>query len=740
MKKLIIVSNRLPIDLNIQNELAPGTGGLVTAITGIEMPYQLNWVGAAPQKVEPLAFIHALKEMDLSLPCKYHPIFLSGKKYDEYYNGFCNDVLWPLLHYETSFVKFDHANWQSYVDVNRKFAREIISVAKTDDVIWIHDFHLFILPHFLKMLRPKLKVGFFLHVPFPSSEIFRQLPVAEEILQAVLMADLIGFHDYSYLRHFASTVQVCLGVESSLLSIEYKSRQTKLGVYPASIDTKKFMAIAQSPATQEILAQQQLVTGEQLQVILGVDRLDYIKGMELKLQAFSILLQRHPELHGKVQLLQIAIPSRVEVQEYINLKREIDRLVGEINGRFGTTNYVPIKYLFSSVSAEELSALYQLADVMFITSKRDGMNLVAIEYVVTQNEDNPGVLVLSEFAGATSTLFASLVINPWDLRKTADTLAKALALGDEEKIQRNSAMKKYFLQYDATAWAQRFVADLNSHATATFHTDNLVYFKRLPATISRRLQRARKMILLLDFDGTLAPLAATPFTAFLPPATALLLQELQANPKVQIAIISGRDRQFLQRIFTERNIHLGAEHGVFCLPPHGEQWQILATGPQKEWYPAALRVVTDFERRVPNSFVEQKEYSIAWHYRNSPADFARYQARKLSLELEKMMSNHPTVVASGKKIVEIKDISANKGAYVRWLLAEEQVTATDVIIALGDDATDEDMFKALLDNKNGITIKVGAEDTAAKYRLLQQSAVHEFLQAIKIYLAPVTPK
>lgn len=724
----ILVSNRLPFSQDPQTgELRESSGGLVGAITGIHSPREKIWVGTAPADTSEEDW----RKISSKQFKKYIPVYVSKKSYDRYYNGFSNDVLWPLFHYESGYVNFQWEDWLAYKRVNEQIAEAVIEEARGKDQVWIHDFHLFLLPKLIKQKNPKIKVGFFLHIPFPSSEVFRQLPVRKEILEALLESDLIGFHDYSYLRHFCASLQLILGLDSSLLTVRYKGRTTHLGVFPVTIDTKKFQ---ENSKKTEVKKRVKKLKKEMAldHLILGVDRLDYTKGIELKLLAFQMFLRKHPEYQQRVSLLQIAVPTRMEVPEYIRLKQDVEKLVGEINGEFGRPNYNPVNYIYSSVSFDELLALYQLADVLLITSKRDGMNLVALEFICAQNPKDPGVVLLSEFAGAISTLSHVTPVNPWDILATSRQLAEALEVSKSDRIQKNQPMVNYLEKYTASHWAETFMTSLEK--VGGEEENQIVLEKKqevvkLPEDIKKQL-KGRELIIFVDYDGTLVPIFERPEDAVLASKTKSLLKALSKKENVQLVVVSGRNSQFLTEQFKDINIVLAAEHGAKFYNQDKNRWKSLVMTNSKSWQPMAQQIMNDYSERVPGSFVEKKEHSISWHYRNSPAEFASYQSRKLREELEVGMSNLPVSVIGGKKIVEARTIEANKGAFARWYLDSfNNISENEVILAIGDDETDEDLFVSMPEGKS-MTIKVGEGETQARYRLNDQAQVLEFLSAL----------
>lgn len=726
----ILVSNRLPVTRDPKTStLGRSAGGLVSAILGIESQPSTLWVGAVPPDITESEWSRLGPSDDRYQ--SFVPVFLEEKTYDDYYNGLANGALWPLLHYESNLVDFRWDQWATYVDVNRRFAERVAAVARPDDLIWIHDYHLFLVPKFLREMSPRLRTGFFLHVPFPSSEIFRQLPVRREILSSLLEADLVGFHEYSYLRHFCTSLALVLGRESSLLEVKLPGRRVGLGVFPVSIDARRIAQTAKSDRVRALIASHRRKQHYDY-VALGVDRLDYTKGLELKLLAFQEMLRRRPDLRGRVSLLQLAVPTRTGVPEYVRLKSAIETLVGEINGEFGRPNSVPVQYLYGSVSFEELVALYRMANALLITSKRDGMNLVALEYLAAQNPRNPGVVLLSEFTGAVSMLSDVVPINPWDPVRTGEALAAALTLKDTERQAGHARMIAYLERYDATSWAQSFMTALAEAPRSRRPRSPCVDVadeRALPEPLSRRLSAGDPILLITDYDGTLVPIERDPSAARLTPAVASRLHRLLQLPGADVLVVSGRPRRFLVDQFRDVKVSLAAEHGALFLDQttRRPRWETLVHTDRASWFPSAKRIMGDYAARVTGSFVEVKEYSLVWHYRNSPPEFADYLAKKLKEELEIGLANLPVTVLSGKKLVEARATESNKGTFARWFL-ERKRPGAGIVLAIGDDLTDEELFAAL--PREAFTVKIGEEETRAQYRLADQAQCLPFLDAV----------
>lgn len=713
----IIVSNRLPYQYNADtNSLTLSSGGLVTAITGIHTTSQKIWVGAVLED-EAEHWRHVEKPDTANL--SYDMVVLDNDEYDRYYNGFCNDVLWPAFHYQSERVQFRHDDWEAYQRVNREFAIKLNDMAKPNDLIWIHDFQLALVPKYLKELNPELTVGWFLHVPFPSSELYLELPVRAEILDGILQSDLVGFHDYSYVRHFCSSVQRVFGIETSLFSINYQHRQVSIGVFPVSIDFNRFHDSAQEPAVVKKAKEYHSTDF----VFLGVDRLDYSKGVDLKIRAYYQLLLDHPELHGKVSLIQVAVPTRQDVDEYVKLRLDIEQLVSEVNGRFATPSWSPIHYLFHPVSFEELMALYRAADCLVVTSKRDGMNLVSLEYVAAQSLSDPGIVLISEFTGAKSLLSQAIPINPRDVEGTAKKMFVAINMPQTDRQHSCQMMMEYLRNYTATDWGKAFISKMTEVVAKTKrHQVKLIKDSGHYVSEYMGAHRFQRVTLFIDYDGTLVKIQKNPEDAVLSKQDYARLKKLSELPNVDVVIISGRDQPFLMDQLGGLDVYMAAEHGALFYDKH--DWQNLALSDSTKWYHNTLQIMRDYTKQVPGSFIEQKNYCLCWHYRKSPKEFAEYQALKLHEELENGLSNFPARLIHGKKVIEVCAIEANKGVFVHWFL--DQYAQSNFGFALGDDRTDEDIF-AELQETDFETIKVGSGPTLAKSRLSAQTAVMELL-------------
>jgi trehalose 6-phosphate synthase/phosphatase len=462
--------------------------------------------------------------------------------------------------------------------------------------------------------------------------------------------------------------------------------------------------------------------------ILGVDRLDYIKGLLLKLSAYKAFLKKFPAEHEKVQLIQVVIPSRIDVPEYKGLKAKIEQLASSINGEFGSPAWTPVQYLYHSVSDPELSALYQLSEVLHVGSRRDGMNLVSLEYVVSQEPKEPGVVLLSEFAGAHSTLSYAMSINPWNIHDTASRLREALHHPEVKRRGEMEAMKVFLRGYTSSDWARTILRELTVPPRERGRVQALPSDGRF--TWMDQL-RNKRVLFFCDLDGTLAPITLHPKDVRLQARTVELIQSISKRENCEFVIVSGRDKEFLEEQFidNEMDFPLAACHGAYSYSPTEQRWKNLIPNDSTRWKEKVLEILNLYTRRTPESFIEDKGHAITWHYRNSPREFAEFLAAKLFFELEESLANQPVQVNRGKKVIEVKSMHANKGYFVQnWLQARE--TRPDVVVAIGDDTTDEDMFAALQSRADvePYCIKVGKEKSHAPFFIKDQASVNLFLE------------
>ena len=688
MGRLLIVSNRLPVTVRASEggvEVTRSTGGLATGMQGPHERLGGLWIGW-PGPLDGLS-AEGLAEANRRLEeLRLVAVPLSADEIARYYEGYSNGVLWPLFHYAIARLPLEVRDLDAYEAVNERFADAVAARAAPGDLVWIHDYQLMRVPLLVRERVPDLKIGFFLHIPFPTSEIFRLLPHRERLLEGLLGADLVGFHTAAFLRHFASSSLRLLGAPAEVDRIRWEGREVRLGVFPMGVDAAAFAGLADSPEVQSHAAAHRR-PGEKL--LLGVDRLDYTKGITRKLLAFEALLRARPELRRSVRLVQVAVPSRENVGAYAELREEVDALVGRIHGEFATAEWSPVHYLYRGISQPELVALYRAADVCLVTPLRDGMNLVAKEFVASRT-DGDGVLVLSELAGAAAELAEAVLVNPYDVAGTAAAIGQALDLPEDERRERMAGLRARVTRWDVHGWARAFVSRLEATAPLAEPGPALSPREELDAAVARA-RAAPALVLLLDYDGTLVRFATTPDLAAPDPALLALLRRLAARPATQVHLVSGRRRGNLERWFGALDVGLSAEHGYWSRATGGD-WSAADVG-STAWREPVLAILREFADRTPGSLVEEKTVGVAWHWRGAEPEHGAAQAKELSLHLAALLSNVPVEVLPGEKVIEIRPHGVNKGRAVREALARARRGA--LLWAMGDDRTDEDLFAAL---------------------------------------------
>lgn len=650
------------------------------------------------------------------------PVFLSARDIHRYYHGFSNRALWPLFHSFQTYFSFSEEEWESYAHVNRLFCNAVLEEARGDELIWVHDYHLFLLPQMLRQHLPEARIGFFLHTPFPSSETFRVLPCREALLRGLLGADLIGFQTFGYMQNFLWAVYRVLGIDAETGYLSVGGRQVAFEVHPIGIDPKQFLnAIHHDPATKAEIKRLDKSLGHR-KLLLGMDRLDYSKGIPARLRAYRRFLGTHPEWRERVMLIQVAVPSREKLVAYQELKREVDELVGEINGVYGTTTWTPVQYVHRNLPFHEICALLRRADVALVTPFRDGMNLVAKEYVACQ-ENRPGALILSEFAGASSEMGEAFFVNPYDEAGMAERLHEVLSLPEDVLAERMQALHKRICAHTVDDWCENFLTSLASAPSARA-TRPLTAVERRKLVAAYR--RATRRALLLDYDGTLTPLVKLRQRATPSPRLLAILAALQRDRRNVVAIISGRDRHTMERWLGGTGCILIAEHGAWLRDPAEGEWRKLHPELRDDWKASVRPILERVVAQTPGSSLEEKDFSLVWHYRTADPEFGLWQARELYSQLQGMLAGTGLQVQSGNKVIEVKWAEVHKGAAAAHLL--ERVQPVDFVLAMGDDRTDEDLFAAVPPEQ--WTIKVGEAFSAARFSLPSPAEVLDLLQEL----------
>lgn len=722
MNRLLIVSNRLPVTIQKRGgdlQVSQSVGGLATGLGSIYSRYDAVWTGWPGISARSITASDRDKITRTLRGINCRPVFLSDAEFEKYYNGFCNKAIWPLFHYFPHYAEYDPAYWKGYVRVNRKFCDAVCSMAEEGDRIWVHDYQLMLLPGMLREKLPDAVIGYFLHIPFPQYELFRLMPWRKEILEGLLGADLIGFHTFEYATYFFNSVRRILGYEQEMTWIKAGEREVKVDTFPMGIDYQRFSGEAQSPAAlKEVRRIRRSVPSGK--VLLSIDRLDYSKGIPLRLHAFNRLLETHPELKENVTLILVAVPSRTKIHQYAELRHEVDQQVGRINGKHGTMCWTPVRYLFKSLPFTRLLALYNLADIALISPVRDGMNLMAKEYLAAKPDGN-GMLVLSEFAGAAKELGEAILVNPNNTEEFSDAIYRALTMPEAERQARVKTMQGRLRRYDLARWTSDFLdvlesARLNRQVLAARFVDE-DSLRRM----SEGFRAAKKRVLFLDYDGTLVPLAKTPDLAPPDPDILRILRRLSRMAGTQVYVISGRGRFVLDEWFGDLDIGLIAEHGIW-IRERGGEWKMLISV-EKEWKDEIRPLLERYVDRTPRTFVEEKDYCLAWHYRNADSFLAQIRSGELREDLLLRTKSHHLALLEGSKVFEVKCANVSKGTAVKHLLENNHF---DFIFATGDDRTDEDVFAAV--PPGAWTVKVGINPSRAGYSVRSVGEIRDLLK------------
>ncbi|MBT3242269.1 MAG: bifunctional alpha,alpha-trehalose-phosphate synthase (UDP-forming)/trehalose-phosphatase [Bacteroidetes bacterium] len=735
MKRLFMIANRLPLEvskLEGEIEIVPRRDGFSSGLKRFYESFDIKWIGRAGLDINEISENEKMKIDNHFRSGNCIPVYLDQELKQEYLEGFCDNTLWPVFNYFTQKAQYETSYWEAYRHVNQLYADLIVKYIQKDDILWIHDYHLMLLPKLIREQFPKVSIGYFQHIPFPSFEIFRLLPWRQELLEGVSGADLIGFHTYDYQRHFMSSVRRLMGYETFFNRIRLDDRIIKTDAFPKGIDYDFFNSRAKEVSEQtiesETVIRRELKTfherGAGRKVILSIDRLDYTKGISDRILAFEQFLNLFPEYSDKVSLFLFVYPSRENVQDYQDLKKELDELVGRINGKYGSISWMPIWYFYRQLDMEETIDLYSSADVALITPIRDGMNLIAKEYLACR-ADQTGVLILSEMAGAAKELGESIIVNPNNVEEVALSIHSALNMTVDAQKERNITLQKRLKIYNEERWAKDFIGALEDVKQLQEST----YTKKVTVEITAKLvnvyQKANNRIIFLDYDGTLTGFHKDPQMAV--PNTELygILDQLTGDSDNTIVIISGRDKETLSKWFQDNtNLAFIAEHGVWVKDP-GEDWG-MSDQIDKDWMEIVHPILSNYVDRTPRSFIEQKNYSLVWHYRDADPDLGTQRSWELKDDLKNFVANLNLEIMDGDKVIEIKNAGINKGRAALNKMANDEF---DFILALGDDWTDEYTFNALPDD--AFTIKVGTKSTSAKYYIDDVNEVRKLLKKLK---------
>ncbi|KAI4369047.1 hypothetical protein MLD38_017538 [Melastoma candidum] len=785
--RIIVVANQLPI--RAQRRSDGGGKGWIFSWDENALLLQLKdglgdddaeviYVGCLKEEIHPSEQDEVSQILLETFRCV--PTFLPSELFLRYYHGFCKQQLWPLFHYMLPLSpdlggRFNRSLWQAYVSVNKIFADRIMEVINPeDDFVWIHDYHLMVLPTFLRRRFNRVKLGFFLHSPFPSSEIYKTLPIREELLRALLNSDLIGFHTFDYARHFLSCCSRMLGLtyesKRGFIGLEYYGRTVSIKILPVGIHMGQLESILSLPETEMKVAElRKQYCGQDRTMLLGVDDMDIFKGISLKLLAMEQLLTQHPDCQGKVVLVQIANPARSQGKDVKEVQNETYSTVKRINDTFGQPGYNPVVLIEEPLKFYERIAYYVVAECCLVTAVRDGMNLIPYEYVISRqgNEqlDNllglepstlkKSMLVVSEFIGCSPSLSGAIRVNPWNIDAVADAMDCALRMSDSEKQLRHEKHYKYVSTHHVGYWARSFLQDLER--TCREHARRRSYgigfglsfrvvaldpnFRKLALDyIVSAYRRTTTRAILLDYDGTLMPQASIDKS---PSSKSIeILNILCRDENNMVFIVSGRSKNTLTEWFSPcRNLGIAAEHGYFLRMDRGAEWETCAPVTDCSWKQIVYPVMNLYTETTDGSTIENKETSLRWSYEDADPDFGSCQAKELIDHLESVLANEPVVIKRGQSAVEVKPQGVSKGLVAKRMLSEmqEKGVSPDFVMCIGDDRSDEDMFKVITSsvasscispNAEVFACTVGQKPSKAKYYLDDTAEIVRLMQGL----------
>ncbi|XP_011028143.1 PREDICTED: alpha,alpha-trehalose-phosphate synthase [UDP-forming] 5-like isoform X1 [Populus euphratica] len=782
-ERMIIVGNQLPL----RARRSPGGSGgwcfswdedslLLQLKDGLGEDVEVIYVGSLKEEIAPSEQEDVAQTLLENFKCV--PAFIPPDLFTKFYHGFCKQHLWPLFHYMLPLSpdlggRFDRSLWQAYVSVNKIFADKVMEViSPDDDYVWVHDYHLMVLPTFLRKRFNRVKLGFFLHSPFPSSEIYRTLPVRDELLRALLNSDLIGFHTFDYARHFLSCCSRMLGLsyqsKRGYIGLEYYGRTVSIKILPVGIHIGQLQSVLNLPETESKVTElHDRFRGQT--VMLGVDDMDIFKGISLKLLAMEQLLTQHPSKRGEVVLVQIANPARGRGRDVQEVQSETRAAVRRINETFGSPGYTPVVLIDRPLQFYERIAYYTIAECCLVTAVRDGMNLIPYEYIICRqgNEKldetlglNPSVprksmLVVSEFIGCSPSLSGAIRVNPWNIDAVTEAMNSALIVPEPEKQMRHEKHHRYVSTHDVAYWAHSFLQDLER--ACRDHVRRRCWgigfglgfrvialdpnFRKLSVEhIVSAYKRTKNRAILLDYDGTMilpSSISRTPNMEAVG-----VLNSLCTDPKNVVFLVSGKDRKTLTEWFSScEKLGIAAEHGYFMRTDHDVAWETCVSVPDFDWKCIADPVMKLYTETTDGSSIETKESALVWNYQYADPDFGSCQAKELLDHLESVLANEPVTVKSGQHIVEVKPQGVNKGLVAERLLEimKQKGMLPDFVLCIGDDRSDEDMFEVIMSARSGPSLSpvaevfactVGRKPSKAKYYLEDTSEILRMLQGL----------
>jgi len=719
---LVIVSNRLPVSVKKTDgklEFYPSVGGLATGLASYTKRRGTVWIGWPGIPSDELTEADKARIARELRKHHCHPIFLTQAQLDEYYNGFSNSVLWPLFH-DLPVKRHPKRWWEAFQAVNRQFADEALRLGPAGSTIWIHDYQLLLVPDLIRQARPTDTIGYFLHIPFPAAEALAGLSEAKTLLRGMLGADLVGFHTRGYSQNFLEACDRLLLSGHQQDFVQQDDRVIQVAEFPMGIDHGRFTrTVRQSKGGPFLKALRQRYRGQT--VILTVDRLDPSKGLVERLTAYQQFLRAHPRRQGRIVMVMIVAPSRTDIREYQNLKRRLDKLLADITAEFATDSWQPVDFIFEAVPLDNVMQYYQIADIAFIAPLRDGMNLVAKEYLASRPSGS-GVLILSETAGAAEELRDAIQVNPQQPDTLVRGLERALNAPKHELRRRTKQMQLHIKRFTVQAWASRFMEALQQPRQVKPRPTRTLT-ERQADSLRGAYHQAGKRLLLLDYDGVLREFVRDPSAARPSDEVRQLLQRLGSNPANDVVIVSGRSKRDLNDWLGDLPLALAAEHGAFFRRTGGKNWHRTSQA-DSAWYGRVKDLFTYYADATPGALVEQKDAALVWHYRGASPYYAHKHLVAIRRLLKPLLKRYGLIAKDGHKILEVHPADVSKGRVtLEWLIQDY-----DFILALGDDATDEDMFRAL--PGGAYSIKVGRGLTAARWRLKNVAEVIALLRTL----------
>ncbi|KAK4368771.1 hypothetical protein RND71_012563 [Anisodus tanguticus] len=782
-ERMIIVGNQLPLRAHKKTDGEKGWNFswdedslLLQLKDGLGEDVEVIYVGSLKEEIDPSEQDDVAQTLLETFKCV--PAFIPPELFSKFYHGFCKQHLWPLFHYMLPLSpdlggRFDRSLWQAYVSVNKIFADKVMEVINPDDdFVWVHDYHLMVLPTFLRKRFNRVKLGFFLHSPFPSSEIYRTLPVRDEILRALLNSDLIGFHTFDYARHFLSCCSRMLGIsyqsKRGYIGLEYYGRTVSIKILPVGIHMGQLRSVLDLTETETRVAELRDKFHGQI-VLLGVDDMDIFKGISLKLLAFELLLSQHPDKRGELVLVQIANPARGRGKDVQEVQAETYATVKRINQKFGRTGYEPVILVDKPLQFYERIAYYAISECCLVTAVRDGMNLIPYEYVICRQgtekldatlglnptEPKKSMLVVSEFIGCSPSLSGAIRVNPWNIDAVAEAMDSALIVSEAEKQMRHEKHYRYVCTHDVAYWAQSFLQDLER--ACRDHVRRRCWgigfglgfrvialdpsFRKLSVEhIVSVYKRTKNRAILLDYDGTMTvrnSISKGPNAEVIS-----ILNNLCKDPKNIVFVVSGKDTKTLNQWFSScETLGLAAEHGYFVRQNREAKWENCVAVVDFYWKQIAEPVMRLYTETTDGSFIDSKESTLVWNYQYADPDFGSCQAKELLDHLESVLANEPVTVKSGQHIVEVKPQGVNKGLVAERLLEtiQQKGTVADFVLCIGDDRSDEDMFEVIMSAVASDSLSpvaevfactVGQKPSKAKYYLEDTMEILRMLQGL----------